>query len=142
MTQGQGQGQGQRQGQRQPRRGYPHKWMAPHRASWAINVLCLAAAALPSAAAAQDAADAAEAGRKLYISGCQRCHGINLATNGIGYDLRQFPQHDKERFVRAVVKGLRAMPAWGDTLKPEQIDLIWLYVGTVNGWKAISPAPK
>jgi mono/diheme cytochrome c family protein len=28
------------------------------------------------------------------------------------------------------------MPAWGSTLRPEQIELIWAYIGSVNGWKA------
>ena len=106
--------------------------------------LGFALAAAGSAAGAQDAvadpAKAAEAGRKIYVSSCQRCHGINLATNGIGFDLRSFPPHDKERFLRSVTQGLRAMPAWGGTLKPEQIDLIWAYIGSVNGWKA-APAP-
>jgi mono/diheme cytochrome c family protein len=95
-------------------------------------LLALPLAAASVAAAAQD--DAAEAGRKLYAMSCQRCHGLNLATNGIGFDLRQFPEHDKERFVRSVTNGVRAMPAWGATLKPEQIDLLWAYVGSVNGW--------
>jgi len=100
--------------------------------------LALAVTAL--AAHAQDAVvDPAEAGRKLYVSSCQRCHGINLATNGIGFDLRTFPQRDKERFVRSVTNGLRAMPAWGGTLKPEQMDLLWAYIGSVNGW---APAPQ
>lgn len=103
--------------------------------------LAVALAAAGSAAGAQqDVPDPAEAGRKIYVSSCQRCHGINLATNGIGFDLRSFPQHDKERFVRSVTQGVRAMPAWGGTLKPEQIDLIWAYIGSVNGWKA-PPAP-
>jgi len=97
--------------------------------------LALALAAAGSATQAQDA-DAVDAGRKLYVSACQRCHGINLVTAGIGFDLRTFPQHDKERFMRSVTNGLRAMPAWGSTLKPEQIELIWAYIGSVNGWKA------
>ena len=37
--------------------------------------------------------------------------------------------------------GVRAMPAWGPTLKPEQIDLLWAYIGAVNGWNT-SPAPR
>jgi mono/diheme cytochrome c family protein len=103
--------------------------------------LALALVVAGPAAAAQPApAEAAEAGRKLYVSACQRCHGIELATSGIGFDLRTFPQHDKERFVRSVTQGLRAMPAWGATLQPEQIDLIWAYIGSVNGWKAASAA--
>jgi cytochrome c55X len=92
---------------------------------------------LGSGAVAARGADAerVEAGRRLYVMSCQRCHGIDLKTGGIGFDLRTFPQHDKERFVRSVTNGLRAMPAWGSTLKAQQIDLIWDYIGAVNGWK-------
>jgi cytochrome c55X len=86
--------------------------------------------------AEQPVPDATEAGRKLYVNSCQRCHGINLVTGGIGFDLRTFPAQEKERFVRSVTNGLRAMPAWGGSLKPEQIDLLWVYIGSVNGWKA------
>ncbi len=102
----------------------------------------LALALLAAASAAASAQDAAEAGRKLYVSSCQRCHGIKLATNGIGFDLRTFPQHDKERFLRSVTNGKGAMPAWGGTLKPEQMDLIWAYIGSVNGWTMAASAPQ
>lgn len=97
------------------------------------------AVAWSAAGAQQPASDPAEAGRKIYVSSCQRCHGINLAANGIGFDLRTFPQKDKERFLRSVTNGLRAMPAWGATLKPEQMELIWAYIGAVNGWTAPMP---
>ena len=97
-------------------------------------------AGAPPAPAAPAAAPEVEAGRKLYVGACQRCHGINLVTNGIGFDLRTFPRNDKERFVRSVSEGVRAMPAWSATLKPEQLDLLWAYLGAVNGWDA-SPAP-
>lgn len=100
--------------------------------------LALPLGAAAGAASAQDAA--AEAGRRLYVMSCQRCHGLNLATNGIGFDLRRFPEHDKERFVRSVTNGLRAMPAWGGTLKAEQIELLWAYVGSVNGWTQATSA--
>lgn len=88
------------------------------------------------------APDPAEAGRRLYVMSCQRCHGINLATNGIGFDLRTFPPHDKARFVRSVTEGLRAMPAWGAVLKPGQLDLLWAYIGSVNRWDAAASAPQ
>lgn len=81
-----------------------------------------------------DRATQAEAGRRVYVMSCQRCHGINLATNGIGFDLRTFPAHDRARFERSVTQGLRAMPAWGGVLKPGQLDQIWAYIGSVNGW--------
>ena len=95
------------------------------------------AAVGPMASAQETGSDQVEAGRKIYISSCQRCHGINLATHGIGFDLRTLSQHDKERFLRSVTNGLRAMPAWGGTLKPEQMDLIWTYIGSVNGWRVV-----
>ena len=97
--------------------------------------------AWPAIAQDAPAANAREAGRKLYINACQRCHGINLVTNGIGFDLRTFPQAERERFVRSVTDGLRAMPAWGNTMKPEQIELIWGYIGSVNGW-TVTPASQ
>jgi cytochrome c55X len=102
-------------------------------AAWPVT--CAQEAAPPASALA------VEAGRKLYISSCQRCHGIDLATSSIGFDLRTFPHDDKERFRHSVTNGVRAMPAWGATLKPEQIDLLWTYIGAVNGWKA-EPAPR
>jgi cytochrome c55X len=91
------------------------------------------APATPTIPAAADAP--AELGRKVYLQACQRCHGINLASSGIGLDLRTFPQAEKERFMRSVAQGLRAMPAWKETLKPEQMEQLWAYVGAVNGWK-------
>jgi mono/diheme cytochrome c family protein len=110
-------------------------------ATCAFAVEAALAAAWPAANAQTADADTAEAGRRIYVSSCQRCHGINLVTNGIGFDLRTFPENDKARFVRSVTNGLRAMPAWGATLKPEQMDLVWAYIGSVNGWKA-APGPQ
>jgi len=98
----------------------------------AASALALAGAAAPALA---DEAALAEVGRKTYTSFCVRCHGINLVVSGGAFfDLRRFPKDDKARFVRSVTQGLRAMPAWGGTLKPEQIDAIWAYIGAVNGW--------
>lgn len=80
---------------------------------------------------------AVDAGRKTYTSYCARCHGINMATPGGGtFDLRTLRPDEKERFVRSVSKGVRAMPAWEGTLKSTDIDAIWSYLGSVNGWAA------
>jgi mono/diheme cytochrome c family protein len=77
----------------------------------------------------------AEAGRKAYTSYCARCHGLNLVVTGSAFfDLRTFPQTDKERFLRSVNKGLRNMPAWEGIVKPEDQELIWSYIAAVNGW--------
>jgi mono/diheme cytochrome c family protein len=99
-----------------------------------LVLLGVAATLVAAPARADEASDTVAAGRKLYTSLCARCHGLNLVTSGIGYDLRTFPKGEKERFVRSVNKGLRAMPAWEGSIKPEQLDAIWAYIGSVNGW--------
>jgi cytochrome c55X len=93
--------------------------------------------AAPQTAVASEAERAAlvETGRKTYVAFCTRCHGVNMVTTGgIGPDLRKFPADGRERFITGVLKGVRAMPAWEGTIKPEQVDAIWAYVGAVNGW--------
>jgi cytochrome c55X len=99
----------------------------------------LTAAALPAAAQQAAPALSAEAmvdlGRRTYTLSCARCHGINLVSNGLGFDLRQFPQGERERFDRALKNGLRAMPAMGAALTAQQQDAIWAYLGSVNGWR-------
>jgi mono/diheme cytochrome c family protein len=84
----------------------------------------------------------AEAGRKVYTSYCARCHGINLvSTSGAYFDLRTFPKDEKERFFRSVKEGKRAMPAWEGIVKPNEMELLWIYIGSVNGWSD-GPATK
>jgi cytochrome c55X len=106
----------------------------------AAAILAMAAALLSPGAQAEEPSPA-ELGRKTYTSYCARCHGFNLVMVTGTFDLRLFPKDDKERFVRAVSKGLRAMPAWEGIVKPEEIDAIWAYVGAVNGW-GVAQAPK
>jgi len=90
---------------------------------------------VPASAGASSAPLTADDGRRSYTSFCARCHGINLVVSGSAFfDLRTFPRGDKERFQRSVTKGVRAMPAWEGIVKPEQIEAIWLYIGSVNGW--------
>jgi mono/diheme cytochrome c family protein len=102
-------------------------------------VLTLALAA--GSAAAQGDPPTPEAGRKAYTSFCARCHGLNLVVSGGAFfDLRRFPADDKARFVTSVSKGLRAMPAWEGIVKPEQVEAIWLYIGSVNGWAGSNQA--
>jgi mono/diheme cytochrome c family protein len=68
-------------------------------------------------------------GRKIYGAYCTRCHGINMAASSAAFfDLRTFPEDAKERFTASINNGLRAMPAWKDTLKPEEVEALWAYV--------------
>ena len=105
-----------------------------HLASAAL-LAALSAPAFPQAASASDAAALADQGRRVYMSLCARCHGLNLVSNGIGFDLRQFPQDNPERFRNSVSKGLRAMPAWEGVLKPGELEALWAYIGSVNHWQ-------
>jgi mono/diheme cytochrome c family protein len=87
------------------------------------------------AASAQTADQAATvaAGRKIYTGNCARCHGINMVTTGSAFfDLRKFPLDQRERFNASVTKGIRGMPAWGDTLKAEDLDALWAYVASAQ----------
>ncbi len=101
-----------------------------------VHVRALAAALLlasPALAPAQQAAvpvPSAAQGKSLYTSFCARCHGMNMVTTGVSFDLRSFPRDQRERFERSVTKGLRAMPAWGTTFKPEELESLWLYVSS------------
>ena len=104
-------------------------------------VVCAALAAVPAVRAADDppsapaGAPSVEAGRRAYTSTCARCHGINLVSSSSAFfDLRTFPKDEKDRFIASVTNGKRQMPAWGGIVKPETIQSIWLYIGSVNGW--------
>ena len=70
-------------------------------------------------------------GRGLYRQFCSNCHGVNMVNAGTSsFDLRKFPREDRERFVTSVTQGKNSMPAWGDILKPEEMEAIWAYVRT------------
>ncbi len=74
-----------------------------------------------------------EEGRLVYNTYCYACHGANLINTGSNApDLRKFPLGQKSRFTTVVAKGKGQgkMPAWGDILSPDQINLIWTYVKT------------
>ena len=101
----------------------------------AATLACAAAAVLatwPVVSTGADDENPVSQGRRTYTSTCARCHGINLVTTGSAFDLKTFPRDDKERFLRSVNKGLRAMPAWEANLSPEQIETIWSYILSVQ----------
>jgi cytochrome c55X len=88
-------------------------------------------ASAPSAAPAQTAMaqPSVDKGRQLYNSYCARCHGLNMVTPGSAFfDLRTLRPDEQGRFERSVNQGLRAMPAWGTILKPDDVRSIWAYV--------------
>lgn len=103
--------------------------------AWPVLALgfCLAGAQAPLAA--DDRPDAAPSpelvaqGKGLYRQLCSTCHGVNMVNPGTSsFDLRKFPREDRDRFVASVTRGKNSMPAWGDMLQPDEIEVLWAYV--------------
>ena len=67
-------------------------------------------------------------GAGLYASNCESCHGVRMLGPQWGIDLATFPRDKAERFVYSVTNGTKAMPPWGDVLKPDEIQALWAYV--------------
>ena len=70
------------------------------------------------------------AGAEIYARNCSPCHGARMLDPQGAFDLRKFPRDQRERFVTSVTKGKNQMPPWGDVLRPEEIEALWLYVTT------------
>ena len=125
-----------------PRR--PQAW-----AVWRIAVMSgLAVVVLPAATLAQAinvpgnppadgarfSAEQIEAGRTQFHRTCAQCHGRNMVNAGTTvYDLRKFPTDQPDRFQHSVANGKGNMPSFKDALTPEQIAVLWAYVGSRGG---------
>ncbi|HEV8107304.1 MAG TPA: cytochrome c [Burkholderiales bacterium] len=73
-------------------------------------------------------AQRATLGAEIYERNCSACHGARMLDPQGAFDLRKFPRTERERFINSVTKGKNQMPPWGDLLKPEEIEALWLYV--------------
>ena len=84
--------------------------------------------------AAQDSAvkpfapEQVKKGASLYARHCESCHGVRMVGPPWAIDLHTFPRDSPARFVDSVTNGVRAMPPWGDLLKPDDIEALWAYV--------------
>ena len=74
-----------------------------------------------------------KAGAEVYERNCSPCHGARMLDPQGASDLRKFPHDQRERFVNSVTRGKNQMPAWGDLLKPEEIQALWAYVSGAEG---------
>ena len=74
------------------------------------------------------AAEQVKKGAAIYEQNCSPCHGNRMLDPNSAFDLRTFPQDQKGRFVNSVIKGVNAMPPWGDLLKPDDVEALWAYV--------------
>jgi mono/diheme cytochrome c family protein len=91
-----------------------------------------AAASLPPAA--PFTVEAIEKGREQYGRTCAQCHGRNMVNSGTTvYDLRRFPNDQRQRFFTSVMNGKGNMPSFKGALEPEAVELLWAYVATRGG---------
>jgi mono/diheme cytochrome c family protein len=74
------------------------------------------------------AAEQIKKGAALYATHCEACHGVRMVGPPWAIDLKTFPRDNPARFVDSVTYGVRAMPPWGDLLKPEEIQALWAYL--------------
>jgi cytochrome c6 len=80
------------------------------------------------------AAEEIAAGSAQYNRTCAQCHGRNMVNSGTtSYDLRRFPVDQVDRFLLSVNKGKGNMPSFEAALTPEQISVLWAYVGSRGG---------
>lgn len=96
----------------------------------------IAVAALVSAAHAQArfSTDQIDRGHQQFDRTCAQCHGRNMVNSGTTvYDLRRFPLDQPDRFFNSVTNGKGNMPSFKEALTPEQMQLLWAYVGSRGG---------
>ena len=68
-------------------------------------------------------------GAATFTTHCVPCHGERMSNPEL-FNLREFPQDQRSRFINSVSDGKNAMPPWRGQLKPEEIDALWAYVAT------------
>jgi mono/diheme cytochrome c family protein len=74
-------------------------------------------------------ADDAALGREIFHDLCAACHGKNMVSAGLAFDLRLLPRDDYKRFQETVLNGKgSAMPPWRSQLSSEDIKALWDYV--------------
>ncbi|MHA6261792.1 c-type cytochrome [Arenibacterium sp. CAU 1754] len=97
---------------------------------FAVILSMLALLAAPASAGDEKLTKA----KGIYKQFCAHCHGLDMVNPGTSsFDLRKFPKDEKDRFTTSVTKGNGDMPAWGDVLYPEELELLWFYVVTRGG---------
>ena len=78
-------------------------------------------------------ANDAALGREIYQDTCAACHGRDMVSSGLAFDLRKFPLAEFDRFQNAVLNCKPpGMPGWRSQLSAEDVKAIWDYVKTGN----------
>ena len=94
-------------------------------------VMIGASLVLMSVAAAEEASpEQVRRGAEIFERNCSPCHGPRMQDPESAFDLRKFPRNAHDRFVNSVTHGKNQMPPWGDMLKADEIEALWVYVLT------------
>ena len=100
----------------------------------ALLLMALPVATLAQATTPRFTMEQIERGRDQFHRTCAQCHGRNMVNSGTTvFDLRKFPLDQQDRFYNSVTNGKGNMPSFKDALSPEQLDLLWAFVGTRGG---------
>jgi len=76
-------------------------------------------------------ANDASLGKEIYQDTCAACHGRDMVSPGLAFDLRKFPANDFSRFQNAVLNGKPpGMPPWRHQLNADDVKALWDYVKT------------
>ena len=101
----------------------------------ALPVMALATLAQAStdpAVGLRRAVEQIGSGRAQFHRSCAQCGGRNRVNAGTTiYDLRKFPVDDAERFKHSVTQGKGNRPSFKQSLAPEQVAVLWAYLGPV-----------
>jgi len=100
-------------------------------AAFVISLASITLASVTLPASAAETFDPAQItqGKKLFAQVCRSCHGANMVSTGGGsFDLRKFPEGQRDRFINSVTKGKNNMPPHGDVLSQEEIGDLYAYV--------------
>lgn len=73
-----------------------------------------------------------EGGAIIYTNECQRCHGANGDAMIAGAKNLQITMLDNAGIKEMVTNGKNTMPAYGDKLKPEEIDAVVAYAASLK----------
>ena len=95
-----------------------------------VPLLALAFATPAAADSSKPSSDKVRLGAEIYERNCSPCHGPRMQDPESAFDLRTFPTDQRERFVESIIRGKNQMPPWGDLIKPDELDALWLYVTT------------
>src|SRR5258708_9129 len=68
------------------------------------------------------------AGAATFSEYCSTCHGDDLISSGLTFDLRRLKAGDRPRFENSVLNGKNQMPPWRGVINAEQIDALWNYI--------------